>query len=83
MQVRTISPSLPDTFPVRRSRTRPEHRRPTQVWQIPMRQPNGERGAGLLAGDEDRRAAVRRAPRSPLARKEIAPPVAARGVAAR
>src|SRR5512132_3023471 len=41
MQVRTISPRCPDTLPVRRSRTWPEHRRPTQVWQIPILQPYG------------------------------------------
>ena len=65
-QVRTISPSLPWTSPVRRSRTSPEQSRPTQVWQMPIRQPKGSVGAGLLAGDEDRRAAVaaRSRPRS-------------------
>ena len=41
MQVRTISPSLPETSPVRRSRTWPEQSFPTHVWQMPLRQPNG------------------------------------------
>ena len=38
-QVRTISPALPDTSPVRRSRILPAHSFPTHVWQIPIRQP--------------------------------------------
>ena len=41
MQVRTISPSEPVIWPLRRSRTRPEQSFPMQVWQIPSRQPNG------------------------------------------
>ena len=40
-QVRTISPSLPWTLPVRRSRTCPWQSSPTQVWQMPIRQPKG------------------------------------------
>ena len=40
-QVRTISPFCPVTSPVRRSRTSPERSRPTQVWQMPIRQPKG------------------------------------------
>ena len=40
-QVRTISPSLPWTSPVRRSRTWPRRSSPTQVWQMPIRQPKG------------------------------------------
>ena len=40
MQMRTISPSWPYTFPFLRSRTWPEQSFPMQVWQIPSRQPN-------------------------------------------
>ena len=39
--VRTIWPSACWTSPVRRSRTAPEHRRPMQELQMPMRQPCG------------------------------------------
>ena len=40
-QVRIVSPLAPETLPVRRSRTWPEQSRPTQVWQMPIRQPYG------------------------------------------
>ena len=64
MQVRTISPREPETFPVRRSRISPDFSSPTQVWQMPSRQPNGRREARVLAGHQDRLAAVRAAPGS-------------------
>ena len=40
-QVRIIWPSSPWTSPVLRSLTLPTHSLPTQVWQMPIRQPNG------------------------------------------
>ena len=40
-QVRTVWPGSPCSSPVRRSRTCPTCSLPTQVWQIPIRQPNG------------------------------------------
>ena len=58
MQTRTIWPLASVIAPVRRSRTAPSLSRPTQVWQMPIRQPNGELGAGLLAADEDRHPGV-------------------------
>ena len=58
MQVRTISPSSPCTSPVRRSRTWPAAQ-PADAG-VADAHPAAERqlGAGLLAADEDRRAAV-------------------------
>ena len=41
MHVRTVSPSLPVTLPLRRSRTWPDFSLPTHVWQIPSRHPKG------------------------------------------
>src|SRR3954453_22995288 len=39
MQVRICSPGLPETLPLRRSRTWPDTSSPTQVWQMPSRHP--------------------------------------------
>src|SRR6185437_13862889 len=36
-----VTPSTSITSPLRRSRTLPDLKRPTQVWQMPIRQPNG------------------------------------------
>ena len=60
---------------MRRSRTCPERSLPTQVWQMPMRQPNGNSAAGLLAADEDRHADVARSPRTSVTRKLTVPPL--------
>ena len=57
-QVRTISPSLPWTSPVRRSRTSPRAQLADAGVADAHPAAEGQRGAGLLAGDEDRRAAV-------------------------
>src|SRR6185312_1473096 len=40
-QVRQITPSTSDTSPLRRSRSFPLRKVPTQVWQMPIRQPKG------------------------------------------
>ena len=58
MQMRTISPFLPVNSPVRMSRTSPDFSFPTQVWQMPMRQPCSSSRPGFLPGLEDRLAAV-------------------------
>ena len=58
MQVRTICPLACSMAPVRTSRTAPSCSRPTQVWQMPIRQPNGSVSAGVLAADQDRDAGV-------------------------
>ena len=57
-QVRIISPSLPWTSPVRRSRTSPRAEPADAGVADAHPAAEGQHGAGLLAADQDRRAAV-------------------------
>ena len=73
-QVRTISPSLPWTSPVRRSRTWPRAELADAGVADAHPAAEGQGGAGLLAGDEDRRAAVAARPRPGSWRSGSSPP---------